>query len=168
QFSSSSSGKDGYVRDNHLNGLIRDAVKASPIKFNFDARGLLQEGNKEAYDGILEVLCRTDYFKSKMCDTNGTFSRIRTLFKLICREVYYGLKKKERLIAAENAVKSFKARKTRKFTKRKEIFSSCTDTVTNRMQKSAEECRSFLMKDCMSDEENDTIDPNTGDAISFK
>ncbi|KAI9329524.1 hypothetical protein BD770DRAFT_454248, partial [Pilaira anomala] len=137
---------------------------------------LRHSGNKEAYDGILEVLCRTDYFKAKMCDTNGNlFKDKEPYFKLICREVYYGLKKKERflalpldVIAAENAVKSFKARKTRKFTKRKEIFSSCTDTVTNRMQKSAEECRRFLMKDCMSDEENDTIDPNTGDAISFK
>lgn len=36
------------------------------------------------------------------------------------------------------------------------------------MQISAEECKRFLIKDCMSDEENDMIDPNSGDAKSFK
>lgn len=56
-----------------------------------------------------------------MCDAGGKiFKDKEVYFKLICREVYYGLKRKEKYlalpedeIAAEKAAHSFYARKDR-------------------------------------------------------
>ncbi|KAI9324701.1 hypothetical protein BD770DRAFT_417111 [Pilaira anomala] len=163
--------------DNRRKDIVRDNIDICEKKFDFTLGGILQKTNKEVLQAVLLLSAQTAYFKQHICNDKGEFkSKLRRKqFESACRGRYNTLKtamiKSQRdfnVIQEEKVAKRVTARVYRKWLKRAEIFGSFKDIITQEVDAPVDECKAFIITECMSDEEDDELYEGSDAAASFK
>ncbi|KAI9243015.1 hypothetical protein EDC94DRAFT_632107, partial [Helicostylum pulchrum] len=156
--------------------IVSTAFKTYSSGFDFDVPGMLTGTNNDVFKLIEGCVYGTEYFQTNMCLDGVPMSDKVREFKSLCRTSYDSLKKRKALerdpylLAQRRAHSNKCSRMSRKFKSRIRTFSGEEEQtkILGIMNLPLDECKAFLIKECMSEEEDDEFYPNSNIASSLK